>query len=106
MYEYRVIVNRWVDGDTVDVDIDLGFGVWLKDQRVKLYGITTSAKDYCVRFCPEGETAVLKTKSYDDKGKHGHILGEIWSDKEYADQSLNDYLIEKGHAVRYYGGKR
>ena len=39
MYEYRVIIDRWVDGDTVDVDIDLGFGVWLKDQRVRLYGI-------------------------------------------------------------------
>ena len=121
MYEYRVIIDRWVDGDTVDVDIDLGFGVWLKDQRVRLYGINTpesrtrdleekklglAAKDYCVNFCPEGETAILKTKTYDAKGKYGRILGEIWSDKEYSDQSLNEYLVERGHAVRYYGGKR
>lgn len=121
MYEYRVIIDRWVDGDTVDVDIDLGFGVWLKDQRVRLYGVNApesrtrdleekklglAAKDYCKNFCKEGEVATLKTKSYDAKGKYGRILGEIWSVGEFADQSLNEYLVEKGHATRYYGGKR
>ena len=69
MYEYRVIIDRWVDGDTVDVDIDLGFGVWLKDQRVRLYGINApesrtrdleekklglAAKDFCKNFAKEG----------------------------------------------------
>ena len=39
MYEYKVIIDRWVDGDTVDVDIDLGFDVILKKQRVRLHGI-------------------------------------------------------------------
>ena len=39
MYEYRVKVIKVVDGDTVDVDIDLGFGVWLKKQRIRLFGI-------------------------------------------------------------------
>ena len=39
MYEYNIVIQRWVDGDTVDVDIDLGFGVWLNDQRVRLAGI-------------------------------------------------------------------
>ena len=39
MYEYKVIIDRWVDGDTVDVDIDLGFDVVLKKQRVRLHGI-------------------------------------------------------------------
>ena len=121
MYEYRVIIDRWVDGDTVDVDIDLGFGVWLKDQRVRLYGVNApesrtrdleekklglAAKDFCKNFCKEGETAILKTKSYDAKGKYGRILGEIWSAGESADQSLIEYLVEKGHATRYYGGKR
>ena len=41
MYEYRCKVIRVVDGDTVDVDIDLGFGVWLKDERVRIMGIDT-----------------------------------------------------------------
>ena len=41
MYEYRVNVRRVVDGDTVDVDIDLGFGVWMMDERVRMMGIDT-----------------------------------------------------------------
>lgn len=121
MYEYKVVIQRWVDGDTVDVDIDLGFGVWLDSQRVRLYGINTpesrtknleekklglAAKDFCKNFCKEGEPAILKCKTYDSKGKYGRILGEIWSAGEFADKSLNEYLVDKGHAVRYYGGKR
>ena len=121
MYEYRVIIDRWVDGDTVDVDIDLGFGVWLKDQRVRLYGINApesrtrdleekklglAAKDFCKNFCKEGEYAKLVCKKYDSKGKFGRILGEIWSITNYADKSLNEYLLDKGHATEYHGGKR
>ena len=41
MYEYRVNIVKVVDGDTVDVDIDLGFGVWIKDERVRIMGIDT-----------------------------------------------------------------
>ena len=41
MYEYRAKVIKVIDGDTVDVDIDLGFGVWLKDERVRIMGIDT-----------------------------------------------------------------
>ena len=41
MYEYKVKIVKIVDGDTVDVDIDLGFGVWLKDERVRIMGIDT-----------------------------------------------------------------
>ena len=41
MYEYRVTVVKVIDGDTVDVDIDLGFGVWIKDERVRIMGIDT-----------------------------------------------------------------
>ena len=121
MYEYKIIIDRWVDGDTVDVDIDLGFDVVLKKQRVRLHGIDApesrtrdleekekglAAKDFCKNFCKEGEAAILKTKTYDASGKYGRILGEIWSAGEFSDKSLNDYLIEKGHAVEYHGGKR
>ena len=52
MYEYNVVIQRWVDGDTVDVDIDLGFGVWLNDQRVRLAGINA----------PESRTRDLEEK--------------------------------------------
>ena len=41
MYEYRCLVRRVVDGDTIDVDIDCGFGIWLKNQRIRLVGIDT-----------------------------------------------------------------
>ena len=41
MFEYNAIITKIVDGDTVDVDIDLGFEVWLKNQRIRLYGIDT-----------------------------------------------------------------
>jgi micrococcal nuclease len=41
MYEYRCKIVKIIDGDTVDVDIDLGFGVWLHKERVRLYGIDT-----------------------------------------------------------------
>ena len=121
MYEYKITIDRWVDGDTVDVDIDLGFDIILKKQRVRLHGINApesrtrdleekekglAAKEFCKNFCKEGEPAILKTKTYDASGKYGRILGEIWSAREFADKSLNEYLIEKGHAVEYHGGKR
>ena len=52
MYEYRATLLKIVDGDTVDVDIDLGFGVWLSNQRIRLYGIDT----------PESRTRDLEEK--------------------------------------------
>ena len=41
MYEYRCKITRIVDGDTMEIDIDLGFGVWLHKERVRIYGIDT-----------------------------------------------------------------
>ena len=54
MYEYRCKIVKVIDGDTVDVDIDLGFGVWLHKERVRLYGIDT----------PESRTRDLEEKKY------------------------------------------
>jgi len=117
MYEYRCKLRKVVDGDTVDIDIDLGFGVWLNDERVRLSGIDTpesrtrdleekkyglAAKAYVERFCDDA-WLILKTKEYDAKGKFGRILGEIWRTSEFSDKSLNTYLIEKHHAVAYHG---
>ena len=99
MYEYRCKVKRVIDGDTVDIDIDLGFGVWLKGERVRLYGIDTpesrtrdkvekiyglEAKKYVQKFLDD-KWIMLKTKEYDAKGKFGRILGELWRTTSYAD---------------------
>ena len=56
MYEYKCKIRKVVDGDTVDVDIDLGFGVWLRKQRVRLVGIDT----------PESRTKDLQEKKETD----------------------------------------
>ena len=102
-----------VDGDTVDVDIDLGFGVWMKKQRIRLYGVDTPesrtrdaeekvfgnmAKDFVKEHVPEGSTQVLRTK-LDGKGKFGRILGEFVIE----DTTLNRMLIETSNAVEYHG---
>ena len=117
MFEYRCKVIRVVDGDTVDVDIDLGFGVWLKKERVRLYGIDTpesrtrdkeekiygkAAKAYLTKFL-EDEWIILKTKEYDAKGKFGRILGELWRTSSFADKSAQEYMIEKHYGVAYFG---
>lgn len=133
MYEYKVKVNRVVDGDTVDVDIDLGFGVWLRDERVRIMGIDTpesrtsdkvekvfglAAKNRLKELL--GKTAVLKTqidKSGEDaKGKFGRILGDFivyvplvtMSDynSNTVERMATEVLIEEGHAVPYFGGSK
>ena len=117
MYEYRCNVVHIVDGDTVDVDIDLGFGVWMKKQRIRLYGIDTpesrtrdleekkyglAAKEYITQMLDDEGGITLKTHK-DAEGKFGRILGELWRTTDFADQSINEYMIEKHHAVKYMG---
>ena len=117
MYEYRCKVVRIVDGDTVDVDIDLGFGVWLHKERIRMYGIDTpesrtrdlvekkyglAAKKFITGLLDDEGGIILKTQK-DAEGKYGRILGELWRTTDYADKSINEYMIEKHHAVRYMG---
>ena len=117
MYEYRCTVVKIIDGDTVDVDIDLGFGVWMKKQRIRLYGIDTpesrtrdleekkyglAAKDFMTKMLDDDGGITLKTYK-DAEGKFGRILGELWRTTNYADKSINQYLIDKHHAVEYFG---
>ena len=113
MYRYKVSVVKVVDGDTVDVDIDLGFGMSYKKQRVRMLGIDT----------PESRTRDLVEKKFGkaskkhlkdileqggiqlvshDKGKFGRILGELFiGDSSY---SINQQMIDEHHAVAYTGG--
>ena len=113
MYEYRAKVIKVIDGDTIDVDIDLGFGVILAKQRIRLYGIDTPesrTSDKVEKFygklssafmkdhCPRGSYITLRTY-LDSKGKYGWILGEIIVD----DINLNKLMVEKSLAVEYNG---
>ena len=117
MYEYSAKIRRWVDGDTVDVTLDLGFDI-LYNNRIRLYGINTpesrtrdleekkrglAAKDRVKELCPVGSSITLKTTK-DGRGKFGRILGEIFVPGVV--QSVNQLLVEEGHAVEYDGGKR
>ena len=117
MYEYRVEIKKVVDGDTVDVDIDLGFGIWMRNERIRLMGIDTpesrtrdleekkyglAAKKFLQNMLEDEGGIILKTDK-DAEGKFGRILGTFYRTSTFADQSINDYLVEKHHAVRYYG---
>ena len=120
MYEYKCKIVKVVDGDTVDVDLDLGFGVWLRDERVRIMGIDTpesrtsdkvekvfglAAKERLISLL--GEDAILDTqvskKGEDMKGKFGRILGNF---RTLAGEHCADILIEEGHAVEYTGGSK
>lgn len=120
MYEYRVNVVKVVDGDTVDVDIDLGFGVWLKDERVRIMGIDTPESRTSDKVEKKfglaakarlksllGKQAILKTqvdKSGEDmKGKFGRILGDFVSEDG---RMVTEVMIAEGHCVPYFGGSK
>ena len=116
MFEYSCKLIKVIDGDTIDIDIDLGFGVWLRNQRIRMYGIDTpesrtrdldekkyglAAKAFLTEMLDDSHLT-LKTHK-DERGKFGRILGEIWRTTNFADQSINNYMIEKHHAVAYHG---
>jgi len=113
MYEYRCKIVKVVDGDTTDVDIDLGFGVWMKKQRVRFYGVDTPesrtrdleekkyglmAKQFVLDHLPIGSTQTLRTRK-DGVGKYGRILGEF----VVGDTTVNQLLIDTHNAVAYFG---
>ena len=120
MYEYKVNILKVVDGDTVDVGIDLGFGSWLRNERVRIVGID----------CPESRTSDRIEKVFGEaakqrltsllsseailisqvskmgenmKGKFGRILGDF---RTINDQVVSTTLMEEGHAVAYNGGDK
>ena len=120
MYEYRCKVLKVIDGDTVDIDIDLGFGTWIRNERVRIMGIDTpesrTSNDIEKKFGLAaksrlqellGETAILKTqvnkKGEDMKGKFGRILGNFATEDG---RVCADILCEEGHAVTYFGGAK
>ena len=112
MYRYKVFVTRIVDGDTVDVDVDLGFGMIYKKQRVRMMGIDTPesrTRDLEEKFYGKASKAnlerILKDQDIQmvshDKGKFGRILGELFiGDSSYI---INQQQIDEHHAVPYFG---
>ena len=121
MYEYKVSVVKVVDGDTVDVDIDLGFGMVYKKQRVRMLGIDTPesrTRDKVEKLFGKASKKHLKHLLEDamsitlvshDKGKFGRILGELFThyDKEHpvfeTKVNVNQKMIDDCHAVPYTG---
>jgi micrococcal nuclease len=119
MFTYSAIVRKVIDGDTIDVDIDLGFGVWLYKQRLRFKGIDTPesrtrdkeekkygliSKKFVNSFCHVGERITIKTFK-DKKGKFGRVLADVLvydidGDREIL---LTELMIEKGYGVRYEG---
>ena len=114
---YNVKLLNVVDGDTVDVDIDLGFGVWLKDERVRIMGIDTpesrtsdkvekvfglAAKNRLKELLEKNALLVTtEDKNGEDmKGKFGRILGDFLTEDG---RRVTDIMIEEGHCVRYHG---
>ena len=122
MYTYKAKLDRVIDGDTIDVNIDLGFDIQIK-KRVRFAGINTpesrtrdleekarglAAKDRVKAILAENETFTLNSNEI---GKYGRVLGTIYLNrldgKDCLTQvCLNDQLIKEGHGVEYHGGKR
>jgi micrococcal nuclease len=119
MYEYHVKkVLKVVDGDTIDVDIDLGFSVSFT-QRVRLAGIDTpesrtkdlkekalglECKEFVSKQIKAATTITIKTEKPDSSEKYGRILGWVYLDN--ASKSLNELMIDNGDAWTYDGGTK
>ena len=112
MYEYSCRVNRVIDGDSVDVCIDLGFDISFTSS-VRLYGIDTPesrtrdpdekkcgllAKKFLEDAVKNGKTIIIRTQK-DEKGKFGRVLGSLVIDGI----NINHKMIEENLAVAYYG---
>ena len=131
MYQYQVEIQRVVDGDTYDIDIDLGLSVWVRNERVRLYGVDTpeiygvkkgseeylrgkASSDFAKSLIRKGTLAVVETIK-DSKGKYGRYLAVLYirvpeellaghdNIRAIADfYCLNDLLVAKGLAEPYF----
>lgn len=119
MYEYKVSrLYKVVDGDTIDVDIDLGFDIAIH-KLVRLAGIDTpesrtkdayekklglEAKEWLKIKLKNGETLRIKTEKPDSTEKYGRILGWLYIDNDAT--SINETMIQQGYAWSYLGEKK
>jgi micrococcal nuclease len=106
-YKYHAVVLRWIDGDTADLSVDLGFSVWIK-QRFRLAGIDTpergkpgylEATEFSKQMAPPG-TGVLVEST--EKDKYGRYLAKLY----VGNTTVNQLLLDHKHAKPYFGGPR
>jgi micrococcal nuclease len=112
-YVYKCRLDRVVDGDTLETDLMLGFGVVLEKQRVRLVGIDTPesrTRDLAEKKLGLQAKELLKELTQDGfvlesqgRGKYGRILGVLW---DFDGNSINQKLIDAGLAVEYWGGTK
>jgi len=119
MYTYKATIRSVYDGDSCRCDLDLGMGVWLHNQSIRLFGIDTAeirggtvetkalgnlAKDYLKNELPEGCTVMLRTY-IDKRGKFGRVLASIYKQEGdgFQTRSLNTALLDMRLAVEYHG---
>ena len=123
MYEYKAKITRVVDGDTVDALIDCGFSVF-RQERIRLYGIDAyesrtrdkeekkkglAAKARLKELVKEGKNFVIVRTEIDKKGKFGRLLGRLYRAPDFEQLgglSYNQILVNEGHAIDYFGGKK
>lgn len=108
-YRYKAIVREVYDGDSCTVGIDLGFGIWMKGQKLRLTGIDTpelrggerhlglEVRDY-MRNLVLGKEVILESAK-DKSGKYGRWLATIWLDGI----NINKKLLDEGMALPYDG---
>jgi micrococcal nuclease len=111
---YKCVIQRIVDGDTVDVNIDLGFGIWLYKERVRVAGIDTpekrtrdkvekifgyAATNKAHELIPEGSHCIIRTRR-DKAGKYGRTMGDFVLEDG---RLYTDIMVETHHAVPYEG---
>ena len=113
MFEYKAIVKKVYDADTITVDIDLGFGIWLKKQSIRFLHVDVPeirreerkqgliSRDVLRKWLPLESEIILKTYK-DRKGKYGRWLGEIFVPDEANPLNgvvnINEKLISSGYA--------
>lgn len=116
MYQYKCKINKVVDGDTVDIDLDLGFNIVLANQRVRMAGVDTPesrtsnkeekprgllSKKKLAEKLPVGSWHIIETqKSDNNDDKFGRILGVFILEDG---TKVNDWLIQNNYAVPYRG---
>jgi micrococcal nuclease len=130
MYQYKAIIRKVVDGDTMEIDIDLGLSIWVRNEKIRLYGIDTpevfgvkkgspewdlgnKASEFVKRVVLEGQEVIIETYK-DKKEKFGRFLANVFVMIEEGELAglagirnigdhycLNDILVAKNLAVRY-----
>jgi len=117
LYNYKACINRVVDGDTIDVDIDLGFNIWLYNERVRLLGIDAPpprsrdleekaagllSADVLSKVLPVDLDIIVTIDILQPRGKYGRIVGTVYKNGD----NINHYMIDNNYAVSYNGGAK